>query len=58
MTLCDPIDAAAAAKSLKSCPTLCDPIDGKKRLPLHLIKIKNKIIFKKPLAAAEGKMGD
>ena len=22
------IDAAAAAKSLQSCPTLCDPIDG------------------------------
>ena len=22
--------AAAAAKSLQSCPTLCDPIDGKK----------------------------
>ena len=21
-------DAAAAAKSLQSCPTLCDPIDG------------------------------
>ena len=28
--LCDPMDyaAAAAAKSLQSCPTLCDPIDG------------------------------
>ena len=24
--VCD--DAAAAAKSLQSCPTLCDPIDG------------------------------
>ena len=23
-----PKDAAAAAKSLQSCPTLCDPIDG------------------------------
>ena len=23
-----PTDAAAAAKSLQSCPTLCDPIDG------------------------------
>ena len=23
-----PISAAAAAKSLQSCPTLCDPIDG------------------------------
>ena len=22
------VDAAAAAKSLQSCPTLCDPIDG------------------------------
>ena len=22
------LDAAAAAKSLQSCPTLCDPIDG------------------------------
>ena len=22
-------DAAAAAKSLQSCPTLCDPIDGR-----------------------------
>ena len=32
-TLCDPMDcycmyAAAAAKSLQSCPTPCDPIDG------------------------------
>ena len=25
---CDRIAAAAAAKSLQSCPTLCDPIDG------------------------------
>ena len=24
----DPAAAAAAAKSLQSCPTLCDPIDG------------------------------
>ena len=24
----DPHAAAAAAKSLQSCPTLCDPIDG------------------------------
>ena len=24
----DPLAAAAAAKSLQSCPTLCDPIDG------------------------------
>ena len=24
----DPPPAAAAAKSLQSCPTLCDPIDG------------------------------
>ena len=24
-------DAAAAAKSLQSCPTLCDPIDGSPR---------------------------
>ena len=24
----NPIAAAAAAKSLQSCPTLCDPIDG------------------------------
>ena len=23
-----PANAAAAAKSLQSCPTLCDPIDG------------------------------
>jgi len=23
-----PVDAAAAAKLLQSCPTLCDPIDG------------------------------
>ena len=23
-----PLPAAAAAKSLQSCPTLCDPIDG------------------------------
>ena len=23
-----PMNAAAAAKSLQSCPTLCDPIDG------------------------------
>jgi len=26
--LSDNEDAAAAAKSLQSCPTLCDPIDG------------------------------
>ena len=26
--LYDPPPAAAAAKSLQSCPTLCDPIDG------------------------------
>ena len=26
--LSDTLDAAAAAKSLQSCPTLCDPIDG------------------------------
>ena len=25
---CSVIAAAAAAKSLQSCPTLCDPIDG------------------------------
>ena len=25
---CIGLDAAAAAKSLQSCPTLCDPIDG------------------------------
>ena len=24
----NPVTAAAAAKSLQSCPTLCDPIDG------------------------------
>ena len=30
LTLCDAMDyaAAAAAKSLQSCPTLCDPMDG------------------------------
>ena len=27
-TLSTPAAAAAAAKSLQSCPTLCDPIDG------------------------------
>ena len=26
--VCNPVDSAAAAKSLQSCPTLCDPIDG------------------------------
>ena len=26
--VCDSTSAAAAAKSLQSCPTLCDPIDG------------------------------
>ena len=26
--LCTTLAAAAAAKSLQSCPTLCDPIDG------------------------------
>ena len=26
--LCLPSSAAAAAKSLQSCPTLCNPIDG------------------------------
>ena len=28
----EPPAAAAAAKSLQSCPTLCDPIDGSHRL--------------------------
>ena len=28
--------AAAAAKSLQSCPTLCDPIDGTHQAPLSL----------------------
>ena len=28
VTICDDFAAAAAAKSLQSCPTLCDPIDG------------------------------
>ena len=29
ISICDNMDgAAAAAKSLQSCPTLCDPIDG------------------------------
>ena len=28
--------AAAAAKSLQSCPTLCDPIDGSPQAPLSL----------------------
>ena len=28
--------AAAAAKSLQSCPTLCDPIDGSHRAPPSL----------------------
>ena len=28
MTLVNNAAAAAAAKSLQSCPTLCDPIDG------------------------------
>ena len=27
-SLCPAAAAAAAAKSLQSCPTLCDPIDG------------------------------
>ena len=27
----DHIRAAAAAKSLQSCPTLCDPVDGSPR---------------------------
>ena len=30
------IAAAAAAKSLQSCPTLCDPIDGSHQAPLSL----------------------
>ena len=28
VTICSDFAAAAAAKSLQSCPTLCDPIDG------------------------------
>ena len=28
MYVCSLLAAAAAAKSLQSCPTLCDPIDG------------------------------
>ena len=31
-----PIAAAAAAKSLQSCPTLCDPIDGSPQAPPSL----------------------
>ena len=27
------VAAAAAAKSLQSCPALCDPIDGSPQLP-------------------------
>ena len=30
------MDAAAAAKSLQSCPTLCDPIDGSAQAPPSL----------------------
>ena len=30
------ITAAAAAKSLQSCPTLCDPIDGSHQAPPSL----------------------
>ena len=30
------INAAAAAKSLQSCPTLCDPIDGSHQAPRSL----------------------
>ena len=29
-------EAAAAAKSRQSCPTLCDPIDGTQQAPLSL----------------------
>ena len=29
--------AAAAAKSLQSCPTLCDPIDGSPPKPLEFM---------------------
>ena len=31
-----PVSAAAAAKSLQSCPTLCDPIDGSHQAPPSL----------------------
>ena len=31
VAIVDPLTAAAAAKSLQSCPTLCDPIDGSPR---------------------------
>ena len=30
------VHAAAAAKSLQSCPTLCDPIDGSPQAPLSM----------------------
>jgi len=30
-------EAAAAAKSLQSCPTLCDPIDGRPLAPPSLV---------------------
>ena len=33
-----PTAAAAAAKSLQSCPTLCDPIDGS---PPKFLGVKN-----------------
>ena len=32
ITICSDFAAAAAAKSLQSCPTLCDPIEGPTRL--------------------------
>ena len=32
----DPAAAAAAAKSLQSCPTLCDPIDAAHQAPPSL----------------------
>ena len=49
--------AAAAAKSLQSCPTLCDPIDGSHQAPPSLgfsrQKHRNGLPFPSPMHESE-----
>ena len=47
-------NAAAAAKSLQSCPTLCDPMDGSPRMLAAFISQR----VEKEKALGEGLFGD
>ena len=45
--------AAAAAKSLQSCPTLCDPIDGSPSGSTYMYRLKEKFILLSPLMSSQ-----